>query len=85
MANVSQSMQTLISEPYPEGASQIGLCQQERHAQSNLVLLRHKISTDLFSMLKTEVGLAKSKSRSSGRMGNTEIWRLYGEVAEQGL
>lgn len=70
-------MQTLISEPYSDDASQIGLYQQKRHAQSNLVLLRHKISTDLFSMLKMEVGLAKSRNRSSGRIGNKEIWQLY--------
>lgn len=70
MAGVSQSAQTLISEPYPEDVSQIGLCQQERHALRNPVLLRHRRSTDQFSRLETGVGLAKIRSRFSAKTGN---------------
>jgi len=77
MANVSWSVQIPVSEPHPEDASQTGLCQKERHAQSNLMLHRHKISTDLLSTVKTLVGLAKSRSRSSGRTENMEILQLY--------
>lgn len=60
MTNVSWSVQTLISEPYPEDASQVGFCQQERHAQSNLAKGQTPLHEDSLQLWLHALGLVSS-------------------------